>query len=47
MLGFWAEFMPLFVVRYFARKYCERIPCNQPGKYLIIATKDCSFLIED
>lgn len=24
MLGWWAELMPLFVVRWFARRYCER-----------------------
>lgn len=24
MLGWWAELMPLFVVRWLARRYCER-----------------------
>jgi len=25
MLGFWAEFMPLFIVRWLAKRYCEEL----------------------
>lgn len=31
MLGKWLELMPLFVVRWLAVRYCERVPFEREG----------------
>lgn len=32
MLAKWTELLPLFMVRYLAKKYCERMPYYYEGK---------------
>ena len=34
MLAKWTELLPLIVVRYLAKKYCERMPYYYEGKVL-------------
>lgn len=31
MLSWWTEILPLFVVRWLALRYCERVPLDREG----------------
>ena len=32
MLAAWTEILPLFVVRWIAKRYCERVPYSYEGR---------------
>jgi hypothetical protein len=38
MLGAWTEILPLFVVRWLALRYCERVPMQRQGHARIVVT---------
>lgn len=42
MLGKWTEILPLFVVRWLALKYCERVPFYRESneRYVAVARPD-------
>jgi hypothetical protein len=37
MLGKWTEILPLFVVRWLALRYCERVPFEREGNARVAA----------
>ena len=37
MLGRWTEILPLFVVRWLALRYCERVPFEREGNARVAA----------
>jgi hypothetical protein len=37
MLGKWTELLPLFVVRWLALRYCERVPFEREGNARVAA----------
>jgi hypothetical protein len=38
MLGAWIEIVPLFIVRWLALRYCERVPMQREGHTRTVAT---------
>ena len=38
MLAIWTEILPVFVVRWLALRYCERVPIAREGHGRIVAT---------
>lgn len=45
MLAKWTELLPLFVVRWLARRYCERVIVGREGHIRIAATARHDILI--
>ena len=37
MLAWWTEILPLFVVRWLALRYCERVPFEREGNARVAA----------
>ncbi|HET6890520.1 MAG TPA: hypothetical protein VFH31_05410 [Pyrinomonadaceae bacterium] len=45
MLAKWTEILPLFVVRWLARRMCERVQISREGKTRLAATARPDVLI--
>lgn len=45
MLGKWTEILPLFVVRWLALRYCERVPFEREGNARVAAVARPDVLI--
>jgi len=45
MLGRWTEILPLFVIRWLALRYCERVPFEREGNARVAAVARPDVLI--
>ncbi len=49
MLAKWTEILPVFVVRWLAKKYCERVPYAYEGRVerkMAVARPDVLFKVD-
>ena len=47
MLAVWTELLPLFVIRWIAKRYCERVPYSYEGRVtFLVATARPDVLIK-